>query len=82
MKLIGSAPGSGTGPSSPGSSKTDTYTVGVGGQTVFATTNVIGSSYTLFEDGIISTRASSATGAQEVTTGTTVPQGVIVTILY
>ena len=60
----------------------DEFTVGSCGQTVFTTEGAVGSSYTLFEDGIISARASSKTGNQEITTGSTVPEGTIVNILY
>lgn len=59
----------------------DVYTVGAGGQTVFATTKEIGADVVLFEGGVISTKAANVTGAKEVTTDL-IPQGTVVNILY
>ncbi len=49
---------------------------------VFLTDTPILGDYEFFEDGIISARDHSQTGANEITTTTDVPAGTVVTILY
>lgn len=59
----------------------ESFTAGAGGQTVFTLTKEIAGQVTVFEDGVITTRAVNITGTKQVTTGA-MPEGTTVNIIY
>lgn len=54
-----------------------------GGQSIFTTVNCIQNGFILMEDGVENVlRTKTKTGDTEITTGTPVPQGTVVRIIY
>ena len=64
-----------------GFSNSETFVVGVGGQTVFNVNKTIGGNVTVFENGTITVKVVNITEAKEITTGL-MTEGTIVDIIY
>jgi len=62
--------------------KRQEFTVGGGGQTVFTLDENILNDVAVYEDGVLTTRTITITDTNEVTIGSSIPEGTAVTILY
>ena len=59
----------------------ETFVVGGGGQSVFDTQKKINAGVSVFEDGVLTSKAVNITGNKEVTTDL-IPEGTVVDIIY